>query len=520
MGNYIEGISRKQLLLLPPNLDKWLPKDHPARAIDKFVESLDIESLDLKENNDEVGRKRYPPGEILKILLYSYSVGIRSSREIERMTYENIALRWLSGDLHPDHRTIARFRSENSKVLEGLLTKTVKLYKRIYLSKEGFDGTTFIDSTRVYANASGDSFIDEEKLRKRVKEIIKEAEEIDRKEDEKYGKDGSGEKLREETLEELEEIVKELAEEIKKEGEKNNKEREGLANKIESLKRHIKIYKEEVEENSDSKGRVSTTDPDARFMRHYLHGKQPSYNLQVSVDRNRLIIGSDVVKKGTDHHQFNEMIKRSELNLDGDIEKGIADKGYYNIDELEPVLDRGIIPIVKKEDYAKEKRKKGYFIRDDFRYDEDREVVICPEGQELTYRYTYKVKGRKYRKYRGSSSTCNRCPVKEECIQARAKDGGNEGKNFSLPVDWSFIKKHKEIMEDKENIRLYNKRKEIVEPVLGSIKRNLGFRKFSLRGVRKVKGEFGIIGAIYNLLKMINLMGFDGFMENLAFDTG
>ena len=520
MGNYIEGMSRKQLLLLPPNLDKWLPRDHPARAIDKFVESLDVNSLDLKEDNDEVGRKRYPPKEMLKILIYSYSVGIRSSREIERLTHENIALRWLSGDLHPDYRTIARFRSENSNVLEGLLTKTVKLYKKVYLNKEGFDGTAFIDSTRIYANASGDSFIDEEKIRKRVREIIKEAEETDKKEDEKYGEDGSGEKLKEETLEELEEIVKELANEVKKEREVDDKEKEKLTNKIESLKRHIKIYKEEVEDNSDSKGRVSTTDPDARFMRHYLHGKQPSYNLQVSADRNRIITGFDVVNKGTDHHQFNRMVKRSERNLGIKLKKGIADKGYYNQDELEPVLKRGTIPIVKKEDYAKENRGKGYFSRDDFRHDKDRDVVICPSGRELTYRYTYKLKGREYRKYRGSSPVCNKCSVKEKCIQARVKGGGNGGKNFSLPADSDFVKMHKGIMEDEENIRLYNMRKEIIEPVLGSIKRNLGFRRFSLRGTGKVKGEFGIIGTIYNLMKLINLMGFDGFMDSLSYDTG
>ena len=521
MGNYIEGKSRKQLFLLPPNLDEWVPKKHPARAIDRFVDSLNTDSMDLQESNDSSGRKRYPPREMIKILMYSYSIGVTSSRKIERLTYENVVLRWLSGGLHPDYRTIARFRRENSKVLEGLLTKTVKLYREVYLDEDNFDGVVFIDSTCIYADANGESFIDEDKIRKRVKKILEEAERKDKEEDEKYGKDGSGDKLSDKSLEELEDITRRLAEEVNremKEGKKGKEEKEEFMGKLNALAKKIKIYKREADSNSDKKGRVSTTDPDARFMRHYLHGKQPSYRIQVSSDRNRLIVNFDAVKECSDHHQFNNMIKRSESNLSNMVKIGVADKGYYNQKELEPVLDRGIIPVVKKEDQGKEKRKKGQFPHEEFKYNEEKDVVICPGGKELTYRYTYKQKDRKYRKYRVSSSICNNCPMKEKCIQSRVEGGGKAGKNYSIQEDRSFIKKHRKIMENEENLKLYNRRKETVEHVFGVIKRNMGFRRFNLRGHDNIKGEFGLIGAIYNLNKIINLIGFKEFMDNLTFE--
>jgi len=523
MGNYIEGKSRKQLFLLPPNLDDWVPEEHPARAIDRFVDSLDTDSMELEENNDSSGRKRYPPKEMIKILMYSYSIGVTSSRKIERLTHENVALRWLSGSLHPDYRTIARFRRYNSNVLEGLLTKTVKLYREAYLDEDNFDGVVFIDSTCIYADANGDSFIDEDKIRERVKKILKEAERKDREEDEKYGKDGSGDKLSDKSLEELDDIVRKLADEANREIKENREEKrenKEFAEKIDTLSRKINIYREEVENNSDKKNRVSTTDPDARFMRHYSHGKQPSYRVEVSSDRNRVIMNFDAVKECSDHHQLDDMVKGSELNLDNMVEIAVADKGYYNQDELESVLERDIIPVVKKEDHDKEKRKKGQFIRDDFEYNEERDIVVCPEGKELTYRFTYEMKGRKYRRYRLSSTICNKCPVKEKCIQARVEGGGKEGKNYSIQEDRSFINKHREIMKDEENLKLYDSRKETVEPIFGVIKRNLGFRRFNLRGHDNVRGEFGLIGAIYNLNKIINLMGFKEFINNIAFEGG
>lgn len=523
MGNYIEGRSRKQLFLLPPNLDEWIPKEHPARAIDRFVDSLDIESMDLEESNDSAGRKRYPPRGMIKILMYSYSIGVTSSRKIERLTHENVALRWLSGGLHPDYRTIARFRRDNSKVLEGLLTKTVRLYREVYLDEDKFDGAIFIDSTCIYADASGDSFMDEEKIRERAREVLKEAEKKDREEDEKYGKDGSGDKLSEKSLEELGDIAKRLAEEAKKEMEEDKvdkEEKEEFAGKMNTLVKRIKRYRQEVGNNSDKKGRVSLTDPDARFMRHYSHGKQPSYRVEISSDENRVIVNYDTVKEFSDHHQFNNMVKGSELNLDNMVEIAVADKGYYNQDELEPVLKRDIIPVVKKEDHDKEKRKKGQFTRDDFEYNEERDVVVCPEGEELTYRYTYEQRGRKYRKYRASPSICNKCRVKEKCIQARVEGGGKEGKNYSIQEDRSFIEKHREIMEDEDNLKLYDSRKETIEPIFGVIKRNLGFRRFNLRGLDNVKGEFGLVGAIYNLNKLINLVGFKELMGNLTLKVG
>jgi transposase len=143
--NHIDSNSRKQAMLFPPILDEWLPNNHPARIIDLFVESIDTKILGVVENNETTGRPSYDPKVILKLLLYGYSEGSRSSRKIERLTYENVAFMWLTEGLHPDYRTIARFRQKNISVMKGLLRKTIEFYQNVGVE---FDGIAFADGTK------------------------------------------------------------------------------------------------------------------------------------------------------------------------------------------------------------------------------------------------------------------------------------------------------------------------------------------------------------------------------------
>jgi transposase len=512
MGRYIEGRSRHQLELFPQKLDEWIKEDHPARVIDKFVDNIDMDSLELKENNDDTGRPRYSPFSIIKILIYCYSIGIRSSRKIEMLAGENMAVYWLTRGLTPDYRTIARFRRENNKTLEELLKETIKLYVNLDLYNEDFKDIIFIDGTKIYSDSNGDRIINPEKLSKKVKQILKEAEIIDAREDEIYGEENSGGKVTPDKMEKLEgllkEAKKEVEERLKKEGnpDKNSKSR------IERLGEDVSVCRNLFSENRDKKERVNLTDPDARLMKHRLHGKHASYNAQISVDKNRFIISADVVNEENDYHQLTRMVKKSVSNI-GEIKKCVADRGYYDANEMREVMDMNIEPIVRKSQQSRKNNK--YFGREDFVYDKKKDIVVCPGKEGLTLVGVYRDKGKEYRMYRGSDPVCGSCFLNHKCLRGKRKSA----KVYTILNDIEYLERYKTIMENEKNKEIYRKRKEIIEPVVGGIKRNLGFTRFSLRGLGRVRGEFGLISTVYNIRKLINLAGFEELMKKMEYSS-
>ena len=516
MGNYIRENSRQQGYLLPPRMEDWVPKDHPARVIDGFVESLDIESLEVEENNDDVGRKSYSPRTMIKIILYCYSIGDRSSRRIERLTYENIAVRWLSGDLHPDYRTIARFRQMNIGILTRLLAATVSLYREAYLSFKEFEGVVFIDGTKIYADANADRPVDIKRLEKMAERILREAEEVDKEEDKQYGEDRSGDKISPDVLSGLREKITEQKERLE-EKIKRGPKADRVLKKIERLERGIELFEKESEDNSDKKGRVNVTDPDCRFMKHRSHGKHPSYNGQIAVDSNGVIMASDVVQEAGDNHQLSRMVKESKkiLGETVEIKKVPADKGYYEVNELRDTMEMGVIPIVKKQSPVK-KGKDG-FSREDFKYNKEKDVWLCPAGKELRYREIRHDKGKEYRVYQCSVKACRECKFKDKCLSKRGSEI-KRGRVYRVLNDMEFLEKYAAIMKDEINLELYKGRKQTVEPAIGVIKRCLGFRRFSLRGLKKVRGEFSLIATVYNLKKITNLCKANGIMTRLEYN--
>jgi len=517
MGRYIEGRSRHQLELFPPRLDEWIEEDHPARVIDKFVDNIDIDSLELNENNDDTGRPRYSPFGIIKILIYCYSIGIRSSRKIERLAGENMAVHWLTRGLKPDYRTIARFRSDNAEALKGLLTETIKLCVSLDLYNEDLKDIIFIDGTKIYSDSNGDRIIKPEKLSRKVDRILKEAEIIDEKEDKIYGEDNSGGKVTPEKMKKLEKLLKEAKEKVEKRLEKKENSDKKLKAKIEKVEEDISTYKDLYEEKRDKKNRVNLTDPDTRLMKHRLHGSHPSYNAQLSVDGNRFIMGADVVNKENDYHQLKDMVKRTIFNLGNErrIKKCVADKGYYETNEMKEVIKMNIEPVVKKERQGKRNNK--YFGREDFVYDKERDVVVCPSKKELTFNGIKIDKGKEYRRYRCSEPVCQSCILKHKCIRGKKK---KSAKVYTILNDNEYLEKYKTIMNNEENKEIYKKRREIIEPVIGTVKRDLNFTRFSLRGLEKVGGEFaGLISTVYNIRKLINLVGFKELMNKMEYST-
>ena len=147
---YRYGQDRSQMLLFPQSIDQYVGEDHPVRAYDAFVDTLDFDELGIDLDEHKVGNSQYDPHLMLKLLLYAYCLGLKGSRKIERATHENIAFIWLMKNLKPDHKTIAEFRRKNKKALKSAL----KLCARLCLKMDLIQGNVlFVDSTKLRAYA-------------------------------------------------------------------------------------------------------------------------------------------------------------------------------------------------------------------------------------------------------------------------------------------------------------------------------------------------------------------------------
>src|SRR5512137_2954685 len=118
---------REQMALLPQSIEDYVPAEHPVRVYDAFVEALDFGSLGIELDEEQVGNSEYDPRAMLKLLVYGYSYGVRSSRKLERETHDNLSFVWLMGGLRPDHKTIAEFRRQNRKALKEVLRQCARM---------------------------------------------------------------------------------------------------------------------------------------------------------------------------------------------------------------------------------------------------------------------------------------------------------------------------------------------------------------------------------------------------------
>jgi len=305
---------RKQRLLFPESLDEYISQEDPVRAYDAFVDALDIELLGIESDPRKVGCPQYDPAIMLKILVYGYSYGIRSSRKLERALHHNLSFIWLAGALKPDHKTIAEFRRRNKKALKEVLKQCARLCIELGLIA---GNTLFVDGSKFRGNVSLNNLWTPQrcqkylgKLDQRIDEILAKCDSIDEQESD----DGS-----------LVELKAELAD-----------------------KRKLKVKVEGVLKKLRTEGltHFNTTDHDSARM-HGRQGSHAGYNAQIVVDdRHGLIVHSDVVNANNDLGQFAGQIGQANQTLDEPCKAACADAGYANGEELEKIDAQGIAVIV------------------------------------------------------------------------------------------------------------------------------------------------------------------------------
>mgnify|MGYP006293731507 CR=1 FL=1 len=473
-----------QQFLVPPSMRDWLPEDHPVYFVLDLVGELDISAIEEKyQAKDPRGERPYAPTMMVGLLLYGYSVGIRSSRKLEKATYEDIPFRVLCAGNHPDHTRISEFRRQHLDELEELFLQVFQICQRAGLVELG---NLALDGTKVQANASKHKAMsyermleESERLKAEIHQILQEAETVDEAEDERFGRDNRGDELpdelqrRKDRLAKIEEAKAELEKEAKQaraeqleENAERARERAETHESQKERKRSATMaekYEEEAEQLSGQAGdevpeattpegmpkhRPKTetdgtpkpkaqrnfTDPDSRILEkngEFLQG----YNGQLVVDEAyQIIVAQGLTNQSPDNGNFGPMIDKAIDNAGRPPEAILADSGYWQEDAPERAEARGTEAFIATKRQPHGKKKATCF-------------GVAPEGASAIEKMSHKV----------------RTP---------------------------------------EGLERYARRKAIVEPVNGQIKEVGGFRRFHLRGFDKARKEWALVSTGHNLKKL------------------
>lgn len=481
---YMKSLKSQQWLL-PPSIEELIPQDHICFLVESVVESMNYTSFDKKYAG--AGHPAYHPQIIIKLLIMAMLDGVRSSRKIDRLAKENVVYMYLAERLKPDFRTISDFRKNNPKIIEEIFKHTVILAKE--LGCVGLQHLS-IDGSKIKASASNKKVISKKDLtilEEFVKNELKEGLTVDEAEDKLFGSKRGTDQL-DLDKKSLKSVVKNYVKRINE--------------KPESIKKIEKtIVKAKQELKGNDLNRISLTDPKARFIKHKQGGIKLSYNPQFTVDSKCGIIVANKASTDVDVKQLQGQIEQAEEILGGlDDAKISADNSYFGGENLKFLSDKNIDAYLPDQELAiRRKGKKiaeSRFSKDKFRYDCKRDVFICPEDKNLIFKQEYMKDGKKVRCYQGKE--CKSCAFQKECTTS--KKGMRSIKIYPHEKERREMVEKMKTAEAKE---IYKMRARIVEPVIGHVKQNLGFREFNTRG-ETTKTEFNVVCIANNLRRIWN----------------
>ena len=560
---YVSGFDRNQLMCC--SWDAFVDKESIARIIDVFVEHLDIEKYGVRPVAAE-GRPSYDPKSLYKIYIYGSRKGIRSSRKLAESCKVNLEVKWMTGGVEPDFRTIADFRKNNIDSLKEIF---YEFNRRISGAVEW--GFSSVDGTKIQANNAKDNNFTKNKLDDRIKwlnghtdEYLRILNEMDKQEEG-----------------DPEELTREIVEARLKEAQERLARYEG--------------YQKLMEESGASQ--LSITDADAKLMKNK-NGFLVAYNAQTAVDsETHLIRDFQMTNQVTDHGLLGSSMEEIKETDGKKIVEAVADKGYESVEDMVSCLEAGIIPHVipgdgkdgyeieipyeeaesdlsstEPEDLTKalhsgqipeayaeviqemkvetvrrkvedekeenrensrvygspeemqEKAQEGYFVRDP-----ERNLVYCPGGEILRQKSIKKNGNIRY----ANKNACKHCPNRNKCYKGKGewkeidftKDQlikpcrdwlraeGTEPEETRTESKWHYEQRKVVKFFLKPDREKMSQRMCLSEHPFGTIKRAMGASYFLLRGIRKVAGEFALFCLGYNLERAKNLLGFQKMME-------
>jgi transposase len=460
MANFIQA-DRSTVYLLPPSMQDWLKEDHLARFVVEVIDGLDLSKLSSAYAGR--GSKAYHPSTLLALLVYGYATGVFSSRRLELATYDSVAFRYIAAGSHPDHDTLATFRRRFIDELGELFVQVLELASEMKLLKLG---TVCVDGTKIQADASRHSALSyghigklQEQLRGEVQQLLEMAEATDKAEGKRIPQ---GMNLPEElkrrhdrlaVMEAAKATIQARAQTRYEQEQAQHEERlAARADKEARTGRGTRGPKPQAPEpGARETDQVNLTDDESRIMkRSGSGGYEQSYNAQAGVDTaSMLVVATGVTQEANDKRQIAPMLatlQAQQARL-GRVEALIADTGYMSEANVERCEAAQIKPLIAQ---TKEAHNQG-----------------------LTQRYEHG-------------------PEHDE----------NENENDKEQAKQTALQRMQQRLKSKSGKAAYALRKQTVEPVFGIIKSVLGFRQFSLRGLRKVQGEWRLVCLAWNVKRM------------------
>ena len=471
MPRFIEGEPRTQSTLFPERIEDYIDEDNPVRAIEAFVDALNLEQLGFQGMNPkETGRPAYHPSTMLKLYIYGYLNRIQSTRRLERETGRNIELMWLLGRLKPDFKTIANFRRSNGKAIRKVCSEFIGLCRKLDLFSQAL---VAIDGSKFKASNNRDKNFTPAKLTRRIEEIEKSINRyfsrLDRMDNEAPGIENQSGKLKD---------------------------------KITSLKEEVKRLKGlESEIQSTPDKQLSMTDPDARSMRSRGTGIV-GYNVQTAVDaEHHLIVTHEVTQKNNDRDYLTSMSLEARDAMGVEELEVVADRGYYKSQEIKASEDAGLITYVPKS-YTSSNKAHGLFDRSRFRYHPETDAYQCPAGERLPNRTTTTANGKIMVRY--WSSNCGHCRLKSQCTT------GKERRVSRWEHEEVLDRMEQRLVRDPQKM---NTRRETVEHPYGTIKMWMGATHFQMTTLKHVSTEMSLHVLAYNMKRVMNILGVESLIE-------
>ena len=465
-----------QTFLLPPSLNEWVRRDHPARVFSELIDRMDTKIFREVKNE---GRPAYHPKMMLEVLLWGYATGVRSSRKIEEKLQQDVVFMWLAGMERPDFRTLCLFRTGNKETMEHIFAEVITVARTMGM---GSLGLVAIDGSKVQASSGIESFKSVSQWRNKLEEakkeaqrIIDEAERIDKEENAAYGE------------------------------RRGNELPEGFEDAEARIRKIEELLERARQTGKSEKAKMSLTDPESSFM-HRRTTSIPAYNAQLAVTEDHLIVHADVTTEPVDVNQVSSAVKGI-----GECAKMlpvvlVADAGYGGGENLKHLEDKGIeayIPEQGERQIGREKRANPHLYgKDAFIYSEKTDRYICPHGKKMRPTATRRVAGpyhdRNVTTYRTKRGVCAGCPRQRQCTTDEKL-----GRAITRDGFEGYRERMRAKLITERGRLLYGKRKCMVEPVIGQIKTRGGFSQFLLRGLQKVRIEWKIGAISHNLLKII-----------------
>jgi transposase len=477
---YISGTPRGQSILFPQTLDDYLDENSEVRVIAVFIEYLPFDKLGfVRGEAAETGRPGYDPRVLLGIYLWGHLNGVQSSRRLEKECGRNVELMWLTGQLQPDFKTLCRFRQENGKAIGNVLAEF-----RLWCIEAELFGKELvaIDGSKFKAVNSRSRNITEKKL---AKLIERERESVARylAELEAADAEESDEAERKLTVEELKAKIATIGDYLKEQEE----------------------LQEEMQESGEKQR--SLTDPDARLMKTS-KGMDVCYNVQTVVDsKHKLIVTVEVTNEVNDQELLAEMAQQAKTDLGVEQLEVVADGGYFGYEVIKACEDEQITVYVPVPEELGDAKRRGLFTREQFQYDERRDVYLCPHGAELTVMSRNKKTrhNKEFRVY--ATKQCAGCPLRAQCTTSKY------GRRIKRWAHHAVLDRLRERL--RAHPEMLKRRKGLAEHPFGTIKVAMNHARLLMKGLQHVATEMRLSVLGYNLKRVLAILGAATVIEKM-----